>query len=54
MLHKLRQVMGKRDAGYQLSGVVELDEGFFSTEMDEDRKDKPLNLNWRAIINNDE
>ena len=42
MLHKLRSIMGKRDELYTLSGVVELDEGFFSTETDEDEKDKPL------------
>jgi len=42
MLHKLRQVMGKRDARYQLSEVIELDEGFFSTEMEESEKDRPL------------
>ncbi|KAA6322970.1 hypothetical protein EZS27_027540, partial [termite gut metagenome] len=32
MLHKLRGIMGKRDEQYSLSGVIELDEGFFSTE----------------------
>ena len=42
MLHKLRQVMGMRDARYQLEGVVELDEGFFSTEVGDSEKDKPL------------
>ena len=42
MLYKLRQAMGKRDELYTLSGVLELDEGFFSTEPDEDQKDKPL------------
>ena len=42
MLHKLRSVMGKRDAQYTLSGVIELDEGFFSTETPGDEKDKPL------------
>lgn len=42
MLHKLRQVMGMRDSRYQLSEVVELDEGFFSTETEECQKDKPL------------
>jgi hypothetical protein len=42
MLHKLRQVMGMRDARYQLAETVELDEGFFSTEMEENEKDKPL------------
>lgn len=42
MLHKLRLVMGKRDAEYNLEGVVELDEGFFSTEIPDDEKDQPL------------
>jgi len=42
MVHKLRSVMGKRDELYSLSGVVELDEGFFTTERDEKDKDKPL------------
>jgi predicted RNA-binding Zn-ribbon protein involved in translation (DUF1610 family)/transposase-like protein len=42
LLHKLRQIMGKRDELYTLSDVIELDEGFFSTEMDEDEKDKQL------------
>ena len=34
--------MGMRDARYQLEGFVELDEGFFSTEVDNSEKDKPL------------
>lgn len=42
MLHKLRAVMGKRDEQYSLSGVIELDEGFFSTETPAQDKDKPL------------
>lgn len=42
MLHKLRLAMGKRDAGYTLKEVVELDEGFFSTEITEEEKGKPL------------
>jgi hypothetical protein len=42
MLHKLRQAMGVRDARYQLSEFVELDEGFFSTKTPEEEKDKPL------------
>jgi len=42
MLHKLRQVMGMRDACYSLGGVVELDEGFFSTEAGKEYKDQPL------------
>ncbi len=42
MLHKLRLAMGKRDAEYTLKDVIELDEGFFSTEMAEEEKSKPL------------
>jgi len=41
MLHKLRLEMGKRDAKYSLKDVIELDEGFFSTEMAEEEKSKP-------------
>ena len=42
LLHKLRSVMGKRDAQYSLSGIMELDEGFFTTELLEAAKQKPL------------
>ena len=42
MLHKLRNAMGKRDAEYMVSGMVELDEGFFSTEVPDSEKDKPI------------
>ncbi len=42
MLHKLRNAMGKRDAEYKVCGMVELDEGFFSTEALDSEKDKPL------------
>lgn len=42
MLHKLRTAMGSRDESYQLTGQVELDEGFFSTIVPQDDKDKPL------------
>lgn len=42
MVHKLRLVMGDRDENYSLFGEIELDEGFFTTEMDEEEKDKPL------------
>ena len=42
MLHKLRAIMGKRDEQYSLLGVIELDEGFFSTETPDQDKDKPL------------
>ncbi|MEI6434381.1 MAG: IS1595 family transposase [Bacteroidota bacterium] len=42
MPHKLREVMGRRDGEYELSGVIELDEGFFTTMKTEEEKDKPL------------
>jgi hypothetical protein len=42
MVHKLRIAMGKRDSQYTLSGQIELDEGFFSTELPPEEKDKPL------------
>jgi predicted RNA-binding Zn-ribbon protein involved in translation (DUF1610 family) len=42
MLHKLREVMGKRDGEYVLAGRIELDEGYFSTERPVEEKDKPL------------
>ena len=49
MVHKLRDVMGKRDGGYPLHGDMEVDEGFFSTETPEEQKDCPLklSLSWR-------
>jgi len=42
MLHKLRLAMGRRDDQYKLSGQIELDEGFFSTPVSSENKDKPL------------
>lgn len=42
MLHKLRLAMGKRDGQYELSGQIELDEGFFATEVKPEEKSKPL------------
>ena len=42
MVHKLRQSMGKRDAEYILAGRIELDEGYFATEIPNSEKDKPL------------
>ena len=42
MVHKLRQIMGKRDGEYILAGRIELDEGYFSTEVPVEEKDKPL------------
>lgn len=41
LLHKLRNVMGQRDAEYKLVGSIELDEGFFSTSVDKEEKDRP-------------
>lgn len=34
--------MGKRDSEYKVCGMVELDEVFFSTEVPDSEKDKPL------------
>ena len=34
--------MSKRDSEYEICGMVELDEGFFSKEVPDDEKDKPL------------
>ena len=42
LVHKLRSVMGMRDDKYTLKGSVEVDEGFFSTEIEEDEKGQPL------------
>ena len=42
MTCKLRDVMGKRDNLYQLSGQVELDNAFITTLIPEDQKDKAL------------
>ena len=42
MVHKIRLAMGKRDDEYILAGSIELDEGFFSTEVPEDKKQEPL------------
>jgi hypothetical protein len=32
MMHRIRQAMGQRDRLYKLEGMVEFDEGYFSTE----------------------
>jgi len=42
MAHKLREAMGKRDGEYVLAGRIELDEGYFSTEVSREDKDQPL------------
>lgn len=42
IMHKLRSVMGKRDDRYTLKGCIELDEGFFSTEIPIEQKNEKL------------
>ena len=42
LMHKLRSVMGKRNDKYTLKGCIELDEGFFSTEIPKEKKDEKL------------
>ena len=39
MVHKLRSVMGQRDSQYKLESIVEMDEGFFKAQPEEDRAD---------------
>ena len=50
MVHKISLAMGKRDDEYVLAGSIELDEGFFSTEVPEDKKQEPLNPNYALGI----
>tara|TARA_Y100001935_G_C17200454_1_gene454781 strand:- start:6 stop:929 length:924 start_codon:yes stop_codon:yes gene_type:complete len=38
MMHKIRTAMGKRDSLYKLEGMMELDEGYFSTETSKSEK----------------
>lgn len=42
MLHILRSAMGKRDENYTLTGQIELDEGFFATEIPNKKKNQKL------------
>lgn len=42
MVNKIRDIMGKRDNEYQLTGQMELDDAYFSTEIHQEQKDKPL------------
>ena len=42
MVHKIRTVMGTRDAEYNLAGFIELDEAFFTTETPSEKKGKKL------------
>ena len=42
MLHKLRNVMGKRDSEYRLSGQIELDNAFITTLIPDEQKGEKL------------
>ena len=42
MMHKLRSLMGIRDGKYMLSGDIEIDEAFFTTETPVDKKGRML------------
>lgn len=42
MLHKIREVMGKRDSRYKLTEFIEIDEGFFETIAKETPKDAKI------------
>jgi hypothetical protein len=38
LMHRLRDAMGQREDSYQLSGSIEMDEGYFSHAVNEDKK----------------
>jgi hypothetical protein len=42
MMHKLRLSMGKKDEEYILAGAIELDDGFFTTEIPDEAKEERL------------
>jgi len=42
-MHRIRTVMGKRDDLYQLSDMIEFDEGYFEKQLQEHTKS---NLKW--------
>ncbi len=42
LLHKIRNIMGQRDNEYDLSGELELDDGFFTTVVPKEHKDEVL------------
>ena len=42
MVHKLRTVMARRDGEYNLTGFIELDEAFFTTETPSEKKGQKL------------
>ena len=51
MLHKLKAAMGTRDSRYKVSSMVEVNEGFFSTETPGKDKDKPLKRGRGRLVN---
>ena len=42
MMHKIRVAMGERDERYQLTGTIELDEGFFTNTDSKDSSKTPV------------
>ena len=40
MMHRIRQAMGQRDNKYGLEGMIEFDEGYFSTETSKKEKEQ--------------
>ena len=42
--------MGKRDERYRLTGSVELDEGFFTVELQEEEKNKSMKNSAFGIV----
>lgn len=49
MVHKLRDAMGKRDDRYMLDGEIEIDEGFFTVDVEESDKDRKKGLKDRKV-----
>jgi len=51
MLHKIRSVMGQRDAQYTLSGIIRTWWRFFSTERDEAENQRFETWTWKSKEN---
>lgn len=49
MVHKLRDAMGKRDDRYMLDGEIEIDEGFFTVDVEESDKDREKGQKDRKV-----
>ena len=47
-MHRLRAVMGIRNDLYQLSDMIEFDEGYFEKQVPEYTKSK---LKWGGVVN---